>query len=527
MELSPARDGRGSHSPRVSRRIRENVSPTRATIDLMSVSDTHDSVLSRLDDRAKHPVVTGRVIAVRGTILDVELDGPAPALGTRLDCHPSLRETEERTGGPPENHQAVVAVVHGHLGRGAVRAIAIDGTRGLRRGCVVVCHGKPLTIPVGTSLLGRVIDLRGRPLDGDPPPRSDEQRPLHRPPPPPSDQRSSSELYVTGIKVVDLFCPFTLGSRVAVFGGAGVGKTIVLTEFMHNAVENLRGVAVFAGIGERSREGLELWQEIRQRGFLDQTVMIFGQMKEPPGARFLVGPAALSVAEYFRDEQGKDVLFVVDNVYRHVQAGMEVSGLLGRLPSRVGYQPTLAADIAALEERITATRHAGMVSVQAVYVPADDYSDPAITHAFWHMDTALVLSRDVAAEGIYPAIDPLASLSKSLDPGIVGRRHYDVAQEARRVLGRYAELRDLIAMLGIDELSAEDRQLVGRARRLRNFLTQPFFVAESFTGHAGKRVAPEDTVGGAEAILRGDCDQMEEDQLYMIGSLDEARESAK
>ena len=296
---------------------------------------------------------------------------------------------------------------------------------------------------------------------------------------------------------------------------------MVLTEFIHNAVANLEGLAVFAGIGERSREGLELWQELRERGFMDRTTMIFGQMKDPPGARFLVGPAALSIAEYFRDVERKNVLFLVDNVYRHVQAGMEVSGLLGRLPSRVGYQPTLAADIAALEERITATNHGDMVSVQAVYVPADDYSDPAITHAFWHMDSSLVLSRDVAAEGLYPAVDPLASSSKALDPSIVGQRHYDVAQEARRVLGRYDELKDLIAMLGIDELSNDDRKMVCRARRLRNFLTQPFFVAETFTGMPGRNVSPEATVVGVEAILDGRCDDVPEDKLLMIGTLDE------
>jgi F-type H+-transporting ATPase subunit beta len=385
----------------------------------------------------------------------------------------------------------------------------------------VRCEGKPMLVPVGDELLGRVIDLRGRPLDGGPPLNLDRQLPLRRHAPKASDRRAGSELYPTGIKVIDLFCPFTSGGRVAVFGGAGVGKTVVLTEFIHNAVEGYRGVAVFAGIGERSREGLELWQEMTRRGFMDRTVMVFAQMKEPPGARFLVGQAALSVAEYFRDERKQDVMFVVDNIYRHVQAGMEVSGLLGRLPSRVGYQPTLAADIASLEERITATRHGGMVSIQAVYVPADDYSDPAITHAFWHMDSALVLSRDVAAEGLYPAVDPLQSSSKALDAAVIGDRHYEVSQEARRVLGRYEGLRDLISMLGMDELSKEDQELVGRARRLRNFMTQPFFVAETFTGVAGCRVAPEETVEGVAAILEGRCDHLGEDELFMIGALKE------
>jgi len=303
-----------------------------------------------------------------------------------------------------------------------------------------------------------------------------------------------------------------------------VGKTIVLTEFIHNMVDQLEGVAVFAGIGERSREGLELWEEMKRREVLDRTALVFGQMKEPPGARFFVGPAALSVAEYFRDVEGKDVLFVVDNLYRHVQAGMEVSGLLGRLPSRVGYQPTLAADIAALEDRITATDRAGMVSLQAIYVPADDYSDPAITHAFWHIDAALVLSRDVAAEGLYPAVDPLVSSSKAMDPGVVGERHYNVAQEVRRTLSRYHELRDIISMLGVDELSADDRTLVSRARRLRNFLTQPFHVTEAFTGTPGRSVPLDAAIAGAESILRGECDAWSEDRLFMIGALDDAEQ---
>jgi F-type H+-transporting ATPase subunit beta len=312
------------------------------------------------------------------------------------------------------------------------------------------------------------------------------------------------------------------GGRAAVFGGAGVGKTIVLTEFIHNAIESLEGVAVFAGIGERSREGLELWEELRRRDVMDRSVLVFGQMKEPPGARFLVGLAALSVAEYFRDVEKRDVLFVVDNVYRHVQAGMEVSGLLGRMPSRVGYQPTLAADLAILEERIAATRDGDMVSLQAIYVPADDYSDPAVAHAFWYLDSALVLSRDIAAEGLYPAIDPLASWSKALAPEVVGQRHDQVQQEAQRVLGRYQELRDIISMLGIEELSVEDRRTVDRARRLRSYLTQPFFVTESFTGRPGQRVPVETTVSDVADILDGRCDERGERELFMIGSLEQA-----
>jgi F-type H+-transporting ATPase subunit beta len=450
----------------------------------------------------------GRVVAVRGTVLDVDMDGAVPSLGSALECR--LGETG-----------SVTAVVQAHLGGGRVRAVALSSTRALERGSLVTTDGRPLMVPVGRGLLGRVVDLQGRPLDGGPPVEAETYRPLRRPPPPPGDRKPWSEVYETGIKVIDLFCPFLRGGRAAVFGGAGVGKTIVLTEFIHNAVVEFEGVAVFAGIGERSREGLELWNEMERRGVLERTALVFGQMKETPGARFMVGGAALSIAEYFRDDLGLDVMFVADNLYRHVQAGMEVSGLLGRLPSRVGYQPTLAADLAAIQERITATHQGGMIAVQAVYVPADDYGDPAVTIAFWHIDSALVLSRDVAAEGYYPAVDPLTSSSKALDATVVGERHYGVAEEARRLLARFEELRDIISMLGIDELSAEDRTIVGRARRLRNFLTQPFFVTESFTGTPGRRVSMADTVDGAAAIVEGRCDSIPEDQLFMIGALSE------
>jgi F-type H+/Na+-transporting ATPase subunit beta len=453
---------------------------------------------------------TGRVDAVRGTVVDVMFNGAVPRVSSAVRCR-------------LDGEGWITAVVHSHQGGSAARAIAIQSTRGLHRGTAVESDGQPLTVPVGPELLGRVIDLRGAPIDGGPDFDQTPRRSLHRPPPGPSERRPGGEMYPTGIKVIDLFCPFTHGGRAAVFGGAGVGKTVVLTEFMHNAIQQQRGVTVFAGIGERSREGLELWEELKRRGVLDQTAMVFGQMKEPPGARFFVGLAALTVAEYFRDDMQRDVLFVVDNLFRHVQAGMEVSGLLGRMPSRVGYQPTLAADIAMLEERITATTRGGMVSVQAIYVPADDYSDPAITHVFWHIDSAMVLSRDVAAEGLYPAVDPLASSSKALDPTIVGERHYAAAQDARRVLGRYEELKDIIAMLGVDELSADDKSTVARARRLRNFLTQPFFVTEGFTGTPGRRVLPEETVAGVEAILAGRCDELPEERLYMIGGIEELR----
>lgn len=438
------------------------------------------------------------------------MDAVVPAVGTAMHCRLS-----------PD--VSVAAVVQAHRGAGRVRAIALDSTRGLKRGAEVVSDGRPLSVAVGEQLLGRIVDLRGNPIDGGPPIAAAARYPVRRPPPAPAERRPWTEVYETGIKVIDLFCPFLRGGRAAVFGGAGVGKTVVLTEFIHNAVEQFQGVAVFAGIGERSREGLELWDEMKRRGVLERTALVFAEMNETPGARFLVGEAALSISEYYRDELGRDVMLVVDNLYRHVQAGMEMSGLIGRLPSRMGYQPTLAADIAAIEERITATHKGGMIAVQAVYVPADDYGDPAVTHAFWHIDSALVLSRDVAAEGYYPAVDPLTSSSKALDVGVVGERHYAVAQEARRLLGRFEELRDIISMLGVDELSPEDRTLVGRARRLRNFLTQPFFVTENFTGSPGRRVSAAETVEGVAAILDGSCDDLPEDALFMIGSLAEVR----
>jgi F-type H+/Na+-transporting ATPase subunit beta len=451
----------------------------------------------------------GHVSAVHGTVVDVRFDAALPDLFTSLRCELSPGRW-------------ITTVVQGHLDRSTVRTVAIEPTRALRRGSRVECDDHALSVATGPALLGRVIDLQGRPIDGGPPILGTVLRPVHQAPPGAMRRTTSTAIYHTGIKVIDLLCPFLSGGRAGVFGGAGVGKTIVLTEFIHNMVERLQGVAVFAGIGERSREGLELWDEMKRRGVLDRTAMVFGQMKEPPGARFFIGLAAITVAEYFRDEHRKDILLVIDNLYRHVQAGMEVSGLLGRLPSRVGYQPTLADDIAALEERITATDRAGMVSLQAIYVPADDYSDPAITHAFWHIDAALVLSREVAAQGLYPAVDPLASSSKAMDPGIVGEQHYRIAQEVRRVLSRFEELRDIISMLGIDELTAEDRLLVSRARRLRNFLTQPFFVTEAFTGMPGCFVPLADTLAGAEAIMRGGCDTRTEDELFMIGALKEA-----
>jgi F-type H+-transporting ATPase subunit beta len=449
----------------------------------------------------------GEVTSIQGTVVEVRFDGGLPAIGTGVHFRPE--------------GASITGEVVGHKDTATARVITIESTRGLRRGDRVVSDGEPLSVPVGSELLGRVIDVHGRALDGGPSLERLDRAPLRRPPPSSAQRSASGDLYETGIKVVDFFCPIVHGGRAAVFGGAGVGKTVVLTEFIHNTVESLEGVAVFAGIGERSREGLELWEELRGRQVMDRSVLVFGQMKEPPGARFLIGFAALAIAEHFRDRLERDVLFVVDNVYRYVQAGMEVSGLLGRMPSRFGYQPTLAADLAALEERITSTHHGDMISLQAIYVPADDYSDSAITHAFWHLDSALVLSRDIAAEGLYPAIDPLASWSKALDVEIIGRAHDDVLQEARRVLGRYQELRDIISMLGTEELSVEDRRVVGRARRMRNYFTQPFHVTEAFSGNPGRQGPLETTVSDVAAILDGRCDDRSERDLFMFGSLEE------
>jgi F-type H+-transporting ATPase subunit beta len=452
----------------------------------------------------------GRVTAVRGTVVDIAFtEGDRPTIGDAVTC----RLGEDRS---------LTAIVQAHLADDGVRAVAVASTRGLRLGDEVRHRGAPLSIPVGDALLGRVIDLEGRPLDGGPIfPAEVPRKPIQHLGPPAERRRQSRELYSTGIKVIDLFCPLTRGARAGVFGGAGVGKTLILTEFIHNAVESMRGVAVFLGIGERSREGLELWNEMRRRHVLGRTSLVFGQMKDPPGARYFTGAAGLTLAEHFRDVEGRDVLLVIDNLYRHVQAGMELSSLLGRMPSRGGYQPTLAADLAMIEERITATVSADMVALQAVYVPADDYSDPAVAQTFWHLDASIVLSRTVAAEGYYPAVEPLASSSKALDVAVVGERHYETVQEARRVLGRYEELRDVIALLGIDELSLEDRTIVSRARRVRNFLTQPFYVAEPFTGIPGKRVLREDAVEGVRIILDGGCDDWNEQALLNIGALHE------
>ncbi len=453
------------------------------------------------------PPAEGRVVAVRGSVVDVAF--PEGALPAR---HHVLHVGE---GG------GVVVEVAEHVDRGRVRGIALDPTRGLARGDPARATGGPLQVPVGAGLMGRMLNGQGEPIDGGGPPESEDRWPIHRPPLALADRVTRSEIFVTGIKVLDLLAPLERGGKAGLFGGAGVGKTVLITELIHNMATEYQGVSLFAGIGERCREAEELYREMRDSGVLGNTVMVFGQMNEPPGARFRVGQAALTIAEHFRDRQHRDVLLLVDNIFRFVQAGQEVSGLMGRAPSRVGYQPTLATELAALEERVASAATGAISSVQAVYVPADDLTDPAATHTFGHLSSFVVLARKRASEGLYPAVDPLASDSKMLAPQVVGRRHYDIARRVRRTLAEYEELKDLISMLGLEELSNEDRRTVNRARRLERFLTQPFFTTEHFTGHAGERVPLEATLSGCERILADDYADVPERRLYMVGAIDD------
>lgn len=416
--------------------------------------------------------------------------------------------------------------VQAQLAPGLVRALAIEGGEGIARGMGVESHGTPLRAPVGRELLGRVIDCLGRPLDGGPPVEARAAQPLHRRPPDLHDHVSRLEWMKTGIKVVDLLCPLARGGKAGLFGGAGVGKTILLMELVSSVIASHEGVAVFAGIGERIREGHELWRDFARSGLLARTAMVFGQMDAPPGTRLRVPHAALTIAEHFRDEEHTDVLLLVDNIFRFVQAGMETSSLLGRVPSRVGYQPTLATELAEIEERIASTASGAITSVQAVYVPADDLNDPGAAAVMEHLDARVILSRRMAAAGLYPAVDVLKSESRLLDPAIVGERHYRIADQARTVLARYRELEDVIAMLGLEELSEQDRLLVQRARRLERFFTQPFVAGEAFTGRPGARVPLESTLDGCERILLGDMDGVGEERLYMIGSLDDVKGAA-
>ena len=454
----------------------------------------------------------GVVLAVHGSVLDLRFsDGALPPLGTAV-----MVERDAKPG--------LLAEVQLHLDAHTVRAVALDHTSGLRRGGAVHGSGRPLEVPVGKDVLGRLLDAVGMPVDRGPPlPDDVPRRPVHSAAPELSAQGGTPRFFHTGIKVIDLLAPLIAGGKAAMFGGAGVGKTVLIMELIRSTVERHAGISVFAGIGERSREGHELLLELRQSGVLERTALVFGQMNQPPGARWRAGLTALAIAEYFRDQRHENVLLHVDNVYRLVQAGGEVSGLLGRLPSRVGYQPTLASEIAEFEERIASVAGAAITSIQAVYVPADDFTDPAVAEIFSHVDSSIVLSRDMAAEGMYPAVDPLSSSSRLLDARLLGERHYRVAQEVRRSIAHYRELQEIIALLGMEELGAEDRRTVRRARRLQRFLTQPFLVTEAFTGQAGRRVELSDTLDGCAAILDGEADDWAEASLYMVGDLDEAR----
>jgi F-type H+-transporting ATPase subunit beta len=457
--------------------------------------------------------IVGTVVAVRGAVVDVAFPPQAlPAIDEAL-----LIEKDD--GGK------IVAEVQAHLDRGDVRAIALRSTIGLRRGQKAIATGGPIETPVGDAVLGRLIDVLGNVADNGPPiPDDAPRRSIHRDAPPLARQSGGEEIFATGVKAIDLLTPLALGGKAAMFGGAGVGKTVLVMELIHAMAARYQGVSVFAGVGERSREGHEMLLDMRRYGVLDRSVLVYGQMNEPPGARWRAPFTALSIAEYFRDERRQNVLLLMDNVFRFVQAGAEVSGLLGRMPSRVGYQPTLASEVAALQERIASVGGAAVTAIEAVYVPADDFTDPAVTTVAAHVDSMVVLSRQMAAEGMYPAIDPILSSSVLLDPLVVGAEHAAIATETRRVIEHYRELQDVIALLGMEELSPEDRRLVGRARRLQRFLTQPFVVTEGFTGMPGRSVAMADTLAGCKAILAGDCDDWRESSFYMVGGLDEARE---
>ena len=454
----------------------------------------------------------GRIVRVRGSVVDVAFDGGLPALFEAL-------VVERTDGGDP-----IVLEVQQHADPKRVRTIAMSFTAGLERGQPVRRTGAPICVPVGKPVLGRMLNVLGEAIDDGPPfDEATARRPIHQAAPTLAEERASDEIYETGIKVIDLLTPMPIGGKAGMFGGAGVGKTVLIMELIHTTLEKHKGVAVFSGIGERSREGLDLWHEMRESGVFGRSVLVFGQMNEPPGARFRTGLTALTISEYFRDEMGQDVLLFVDNVFRFVQAGMEVSGLLGRMPSRVGYQPTLASEIGDLEQRIGSKGRSAITSVQAVYVPADDLTDPACVHTFTHLDSAIVLSRDMAAQGLYPAVNPLDSSSKLLDPRTVGKEHYDLAQEVRRTIAHYNDLKDIISMLGMEELSEADRGVVLRARRLQRFLTQPFFVTEQFTGKEGRCVSLEETIAGCQAIIKGELDDVPETAFYMVGTIDEVR----
>ncbi len=462
----------------------------------------------------------GRIVQVIGPVVDVEFpEGKLPAVLNSLHI--------ERNSPLTNEIETLVCEVQQHLGEDRVRAVAMDSTDGLVRGMSVVDTGAPITIPVGQEMLGRMIDIIGKPIDGKGPIVSKTSSQIHKPSPDFSTLSTQKEMFETGIKVIDLIEPYTKGGKTGLFGGAGVGKTVIIQELIHNIAKHHGGYSVFAGVGERTREGNDLFIEMTESGVIDKTALVFGQMNEPPGARSRIALTALTVAEYFRDVEGRDVLLFVDNIFRFIQAGSEVSALLGRMPSAVGYQPTLATELGALEERIASTNRGAITSVQAVYVPADDLTDPAPANTFSHLDATTVLSRAISELGIYPAVDPLDSTSRIMDPNIIGNSHYDTAMHVRKVLQTYKELQDIINIMGMDELSDNDKITVYRARKIQKFFSQPFFVAEQFTGKEGRYVKIEDTIAGFNAILNGDCDEIPEGHFAYVGSIDEVFDRAK
>jgi F-type H+/Na+-transporting ATPase subunit beta len=467
-------------------------------------------------------MATGKVIQITGPVIDVEFPpGELPDIYSALEIQPPSRDGGSKDAG------SLIVEVQQHLGNNWVRAVAMSSTDGLARGLDVVDTGAPITVPVGEATLGRVFDVLGHPIDGKGAVKSAESLPIHRDPPPFDEMETEAQVFETGIKVIDLIAPFKRGGKVGVFGGAGVGKTVIIQELIRNIAAEHGGYSVFAGVGERSREGNDLLGEMTQSGVIDKTVMVFGQMNEPPGARQRVGLTALTMAEYFRDVEGRDILLFIDNIFRFTQAGSEVSALLGRMPSAVGYQPTLATEMGQLQERITSTKKGSITSLQAIFVPADDYTDPAPATTFGHLDSTIRLERSIVELGIYPAVDPLTSTSTVLDRRVVGDEHFDVAREVQRTLQRYKDLQDIIAILGMDELSEEDKISVSRARRLQRFMSQPFFVGETFTGRPGVYVELKETVRGFREILEGEYDQLPEQAFFMAGKIEDVVANAE
>ena len=462
---------------------------------------------------------TGRVLQVIGPVIDVEF------LPEQL---PAIYNAVSIEGDNDGAKIKIIAEVMQHLGDSTVRCVAMSSTDGLMRGMEAIDTGAPIKVPVGQGTLGRIFNVLGETVDNDPAPVvADDHWPIHRPAPKLEDQTTSTEILETGIKVVDLIAPYSRGGKIGLFGGAGVGKTVIIMELIRNIATEHGGVSVFGGVGERTREGNDLWTEMKESGVIEKTALVYGQMNEPPGARMRVGLSALTMAEYFRDTQGQDVLLFIDNIFRFIQAGSEVSALLGRMPSAVGYQPTLGTDVGALQERITSTQKGSITSVQAVYVPADDLTDPAPAATFAHLDATTVLSRQIAELGIYPAVDPLDSTSRIMDPNIISPEHYETARNVQEVLQRYKELQDIIAILGMEELSDDDKLTVARARKIQRFLSQPFFVAEQFTGMPGKYVPIKETIRGFQEIVAGKHDDLPEAAFFMVGTIDEAVEKAR